>query len=796
MAKALKILLWLILGFFLLVVILLVVAYFVIFSAGFQKSIVMKALNQPGTQGRVEYIKVGLSKGEIRDFSFFDNRRQGISFDKLAFDYELGALRDNEVIVNRLELSGLLVDMTNATVTAQGSVQTQITIGGGTPADTAQPPQGASGPQAPASGAGTAPQGTQQQPAPQYAGILRSTEMAGMVYRLSAISMDGIVLLPDNIEVRFKAKGDGIAPGAAGTMAAEFTVSNKTPNAPVKEVSGSGTITLSQKKTPGFDKIEAAFNLSGEGAALAKRANLNMTLSIQPTAKGERTELAVFLGEATAPLIGVEAELDAASLTQAGTFAVNTQTGDFAFVPGLDGLPALKLQSKGSFSFANSSQTATLNGDFSVESADVKRTPWPTVRGNIAATHSASEGIRGAMPLTINGPSGVSDMNVTFALKDAQAPAQVKVVDVVLVSQRLFADDLMAMAQAFQAASVQTGAPSSSPSPTGQAPAPSEPVASKPQGTQAPAETKPSVPASVAPDLIPAWHGIAGQVAYTLQDVRFQGRKLEQLKGEIKVSERAITAPSFSGQYQNVKASGNATLQFIAGAPKPYLLTGETSINGLDVGALLRAENPGQQPIIECVADARASFKADAAQLPYLQETLRGDVRFSTGPGTLYPIAAGGSKATTTANLATNLLGGALGGVIPGANKATQVLDYLKTVPFDKAEMVARRDEQLTVFLDSLLIQSPALRFSGSGSIQTVAGTPINEQPLTAQLTLSVAPRSDAAKIFNEAYLLTNRTDAAGFQVGPTFQITGTASDPKTNLGDILLKAGVEALTR
>lgn len=389
-------------------------------------------------------------------------------------------------------------------------------------------------------------------------------------------------------------------------------------------------------------------------------------------------------------------------------------------------------------------------------------------------------------------------MNVTFAVKDAKASGQGKVFDVVLLSQRLFADDLVAMAQAFQTtAPTQAGTPTSgSTQPAGQAPAPSEPVASAPQEQKPAAEQEPGMPVSVPPDLIPAWHGIAGQVAYTLQDVRFQGRKFEQLKGEIKISENAVAAPKFSGQYQNLKVNGNAALQFIAGAPKPYLLTGETRIDGVDVGALLRAENPGQQPIIECVAEASVNFKADAAQLPYLQETLRGDVRFSTGPGKLYPIAAGGSKATTTANLATGLLGGALSGVIPGANKATQVLDYLKTVPFDKAEMAARRDEQLTVFLDSLLIQSPAMRFSGNGSIQTVAGTPISDQPLTAQLTLSVAPKSDAAKVFGEAFLLTDRTDAAGYQVGPTFQITGSASNPKTNLSDILLKAGMGALTK
>src|SRR5690606_5656925 len=106
--------------------------------------------------------------------------------------------------------------------------------------------------------------------------------------------------------------------------------------------------------------------------------------------------------------------------------------------------------------------------------------------------------LRGAVPLTVNGTTGVSDMNVTFAVKDAKASGQGKVFDVVLLSQRLFADDLVAMAQAFQTtAPTQAGTPTSgSTQPAGQAPAPSEPVASAPQEQKPAAEQEPGMPVS------------------------------------------------------------------------------------------------------------------------------------------------------------------------------------------------------------------------------------------------------------------------------------------------------------
>lgn len=799
MSKALKILLWLVLGFFLLVLILLVVAYFVVTSAGFQKSVANKVLNQPGTQGRVEYIKIGLSKGEIRGFNFFDQQRQGMTFDKLAFDYDLGALRNNEVVVNRMELSGLLVDLSQATVSAQGTVEAQVRIGGSSPAQPTgnQPsptPSGGQSAPSPQPAGNTATTGSP--PAPRYVGILRSTELAGITYRLTNIAMDGIILLPDNLEIRFKASGEGIAPGQSGTLAAEFTLTDKKPNAPVNQITGSGTITLSQKGTPGFDGIEATFDLAGEGTALAHPAALKFTLAILATPTGERSEIALFTGGASTPVVSVVASMDADSSTQNGTYVIQTKTTDYAFIPGLDTLPALKLDSKGSFTFDNRQQSASLTGDFIVETADSARTPWPHVRGSLTATHTNEEGLTGKMPIAIRGASGISDIGLSFTAKDQSGAASGRYLTLVLFSKHLFVDDLLAMAQQFRQPAPVASASAQASSPNKDAGAPADqPAASQVPPAPTPATASAPAPAlsSVPPDLIPVWNGLAGKLTFALEQLHFQGRTLRELNGEITVEGNAISSPKLSAKYQDVTANALGELRFIPGAQKPYLLTGEAAILGIDIGALLRAENPGEQPLIEGVADASASFRADAPQLPYLQDTLRGDVRFTTGAGTLYPIAAGGSRATTTANLASNLLGGALGNAIPGANKATKIIDYLQTVPFDKAELIARRDDELTVFLDSVLIQSPALRFSGSGSLQSVAGTPINEQPLTARLTLSVAPRTDAAKLFSEAHLLTTRTDAAGYLQGPTFQVSGTASDPKTNLTDILLKAGMGA---
>jgi hypothetical protein len=385
------------------------------------------------------------------------------------------------------------------------------------------------------------------------------------------------------------------------------------------------------------------------------------------------------------------------------------------------------------------------------------------------------------LPLTLTAAGRRSDLRLDgdFAQTAAKFSFGGK-----LTGDQLFADD-------FQAFAVL--APPSSEA----APAAGEKASagSPPAGT--PPVSGSSVPAApVVADTAPFWAAVGGRFDVDLKKIAYgTDYTIGDVRMTATVDEHRLALDPLEGTFKGNPFKTSVAITFDTAKPaRPYALTGAVAVAQFDVGAFLRASNPGEPPSLESKVSVEAKLTGAGATLPDLAENLLGQFDVTGSAGVLRAL---GRKGGGAVNALSKVVG--LFGALKGSDTTTAVADLaaeLNEMKFDRFSAHVERDAGLNLKLTALEFLSAGTRITGMGSIEHQPGVPIDRQPLHVEVQL--AGKEHMALLLHRLKLLGGKTDDQGYTLmSRPFIIKGTAAKPDASqLWTIVGEAAASGLLR
>ncbi|MBI4623241.1 MAG: hypothetical protein HY736_08485 [Verrucomicrobia bacterium] len=265
------------------------------------------------------------------------------------------------------------------------------------------------------------------------------------------------------------------------------------------------------------------------------------------------------------------------------------------------------------------------------------------------------------------------------------------------------------------------------------------------------------------------------------------------IRGSAVVTDTRFALDSLEGKFKNNPFKVNAGLTFTARQPQPYALTGNANVSNLDIGEILRAASPNENPALETKVTVAAKLNGNGPTLPGLVENIYGQFDITGSRGVLRAL---GRKGQTVGALSTivGLIGAARGSDTTVA--AAELAAELNEMRFDKFTMHVDRGADLNLKLTSLEFISASTRVTGTGGITSQPKVPIENQPLRVQM--KIAGKQHMATVLNKAGLLDGKQDDQGYYtMNTSFELGGTPAKPDSrDLWRIIGEATARALLR
>ncbi len=349
-------------------------------------------------------------------------------------------------------------------------------------------------------------------------------------------------------------------------------------------------------------------------------------------------------------------------------------------------------------------------------------------------------------------------------------------------STRLFVDDVKVLA----ALTPSTPEPPKSEVParpgvpgavTGGAPRPPET-----QGTGLPrgSTTTPTAPRA---DPKAFWAMAEGRIDLEMREIIY-GRDypITDVRGAATLAPRQLALQDLNGKLQGNPFHLAATIDFAPQQPKPYTLAATTQVQQFDIGAFLRAGDPGSAPKLEGIVNVDGTFQGHGATLTELAKNAYGRFNVVGQQGVLRMLARNDDSAL--GGLGGIAQGAAVLGGLLGQSKnrpevavISQLVGKLAELPYDRFSMQVERGADLGLKMSNIEFLSPDTIITGVGGIVAQEGIPAAQQPM--QFTLQLAARGPMAEALDQLKLLKGEADPHGFRaMSRTFQLKGSASKP------------------
>lgn len=292
------------------------------------------------------------------------------------------------------------------------------------------------------------------------------------------------------------------------------------------------------------------------------------------------------------------------------------------------------------------------------------------------------------------------------------------------------------------------------------------------------AKSKPaaSVAAVVPKDAQAFWSGFTGRAMIDVQRLVLESEEVTGLQASVVCDPQKLGLERFTARTKNAPLEASLGVTFDAAKPAPYTLEGRCAFPGFDLGAWMRAANPGEEPPIETVLDVNAKLAGQGTNLDSLLAGVRGEFVLKGGPGVLRIK----DKRVETASA----LGGLVLGLLskekqqkPAVVAGSQLLQELREFRFDQVDVSLLRAEDLNLQFRTIDVRSAEKRLNGAGTAKHVAGGSIADYPL--QLELRLAGKDNFGVLLDKAGLLGGTKDELGyFTMREAFRVTGTVGEP------------------
>ncbi len=286
-----------------------------------------------------------------------------------------------------------------------------------------------------------------------------------------------------------------------------------------------------------------------------------------------------------------------------------------------------------------------------------------------------------------------------------------------------------------------------------------------------------SKPAAAAPkDAQAFWSAFTGRATIDVQRLVLESEEITGLQASVVCDPQKLALERFAARARNASLEASLGVTFDAARAAPYSLEGSCAFPGFDLGAWMRAANPGEEPAIETVLDVNAKLAGQGTNLDTLLAGLRGEFVLQGGPGVLRIK----DRRVETASA----LGGLVLGLLsrdkqqkPAVVAGSQLLEELREFRFERIDVSLLRAEDLNLQFRTIDVRSAEKRLSGSGTARHVARGSIADYPL--QLELRLGGKENFGVLLDKAGLLGGAKDEFGYlTMREAFSVTGTVGEP------------------
>lgn len=394
----------------------------------------------------------------------------------------------------------------------------------------------------------------------------------------------------------------------------------------------------------------------------------------------------------------------------------------------------------------------------------------PDGSGSIVAPVTLTNGTRRS-DIALNGTFGKTSDQKAFLFAGKIASTQLFIADF----QPLAA---LAPAEEKQPATV-VRAPGAGPAPRSSTPAPAP--------APAPKSTR---------DTEAFWAAVQGKVEVDMKHVVYgKDYTITGIRGNATITPSRLALDGLQGQFKNDPFKANAVVTFNPQQAQPYALTGTADLQNLDVGEILRASNPKEQPTFESKVTMQAKVNGNGGTVADLAKNIYGRLELTGTEGVTRILANKGGLGSTAVNVASLAL--AIAGAKNNSQSTTaasELVRFLNEVRFDSLKLQVERGQDLQLKISSIEMIAPFLRLTGSGTVANQPNVSVENQPMN--IVLQLGAKGEFAHLLNRRNLLKAEPDDKGYQLmSRTFNVGGTAAKADSSaLWKMLLAEGVGEL--
>jgi hypothetical protein len=241
-----------------------------------------------------------------------------------------------------------------------------------------------------------------------------------------------------------------------------------------------------------------------------------------------------------------------------------------------------------------------------------------------------------------------------------------------------------------------------------------------------------------------------------------------------------LAARAWLPNHSLAKAAGSVSFDPASGIA--YRVAGTASLEAVDASSMLPKPERGQEPVVEGRFGVTATVAGSGSGPGDLAGGLRAKFHIKGGTGILRLLktnvadaipetpARAGDSLRNVGSLVGSLFGVERHDDESGENRLAKnteaVLDFANVIGeigYDQLEASAALAPDGSLVFDTVAVNSPSVRLTGSGRIGFETGAPIAARPLTLEFELGA--RGDVARLLADAGLLSARKDGLGYAV-------------------------------
>jgi AsmA-like C-terminal region len=254
------------------------------------------------------------------------------------------------------------------------------------------------------------------------------------------------------------------------------------------------------------------------------------------------------------------------------------------------------------------------------------------------------------------------------------------------------------------------------------------------------------VPAQ-AREPIPFWPARRGRVSVSVDNLVFPRFEVGEVRGALALDPGFLELDDISAKYgDDCRARFSGKVMFSTGTSKAYSLQSTLTVTGLDSAPFFRAIHPEDPPVIEGKFDLTGQLTSTGEGVQELVDDIQGQARLSSRAGifralrtgAIEPLRQNQSRIEDALDTVTSLFG----------KKADKTFDAiidaaegLSNIHYDQLNILASRGTDLDLHFTEISLIAPEEHITGSGTVTHVDGASIRDEPLSADLVLSVRGR-------------------------------------------------------